>query len=521
MIETIVGVIALIIGGVSVFIYRNWVDQNTKKSAQVEAKKIVQRAKSESSRVEKDAKRRAKEFEQRAKRNAENEIAKQKDKLARTEKSFLDKKKSLDHKQKSFDDEIQIELKKVEDQKARVKIAETKVKSQEAQVIDLKSRLQGELEKIAGMSQSQAKEKLVTVMEEEAKADFSRKLISLEEEYKERSEKKANRIISLAVSRVAGDYAAERVITSVSLASEEMKGKVIGKEGRNIRAMEAVCGVDLIVDEVPDTVIISGFDPVRREVARRALIELLEDGRVHPGRIEEVVRKTKSRLLKELREDGEKAINELNLTGVHPEILKLVGSLKYRTSFSQNNYYHSIEVGNLAGMMAAELGGNVKVAKRAGLLHDIGKAIDHSVEGSHAVIGADFAKKYGEKEAVCHAIRSHHEDEMPNSMIAHLVQAADAISSARPGARKSTQANYIKRLEDLESIGNSFDGVLRTFAVQAGREVRIIVDSALVTDEQSVMLSKDIAKKIEREMNYPGQIKITVMRETRAVEHAR
>jgi ribonuclease Y len=310
-------------------------------------------------------------------------------------------------------------------------------------------------------------------------------------------------------------------VSVVALPSDELKGKIIGREGRNIRALEAACGVDLIVDDTPEAVVISAFDPVRREVARRALERLMEDGRVHPARIEEVIAKVKSELFKSIKEDGDKALFELGILNVNPEIVKLVGSLKYRTSYTQNNYTHSIEVGFLAGMMASELGADVKAARRAGLLHDIGKALDHSVEGSHAVIGAEFAKRHGEREPICHAIRSHHEDEKPNSVIAHLVQAADALSSARPGARRSMMESYIRRLEDLESIGNSFDGVIRTFALQAGREVRVIVEASKVTDEQSIMLSRDVARKIERELNYPGQIKVTVVRETRAIEHAR
>jgi ribonuclease Y len=346
-------------------------------------------------------------------------------------------------------------------------------------------------------------------------------VITVEEEAKAQAEQKAKRIIGMAISRFAGEYSAEKTISVIPLKDAELKGKIIGKEGRNIRAIEGLCGVDLILDETPEAVVISGFDPVRREVARRSLETLMVDGRIHPGRIEEVIDKTKKELFKSIKADGEKACMDLGLTGINAEIHKTLGSLKYRTSYAQNNYGHSIEVGMLAGLMAAEMGADVKAARRAGLFHDLGKAMDHSIEGSHAVIGADFAKRYGEPEMVCHAIRSHHEDEKPRTLLAYIVQAADALSSARPGARKSMMENYIQRLEDLESIANSFEGVERTFAIQAGREIRVIVDSSRVTDEQSVMLSRDIARKIEKEMKYPGQIKISVVRETRAVEHAR
>ena len=344
------------------------------------------------------------------------------------------------------------------EKEVRVREERTQKKVQELDVV--KSELQQKLETVSGFTKDQAKRELVDSLETEVKAEFSKSLSKIEEETKELSEEKAKRIISLAVSRFAGEYAAEKTTSMIPLPSEDMKGKVIGKEGRNIRAFEALCGVDLILDEIPDTVVISAFDPVRREVARRALELLFEDGRIHPAMIEQSINKVKKELFKSIRDDGEKACFELGITSVHKEILDLIGSLKYRTSYTQNNYTHSIEVGMFAGMMAAEMGEDVKAARRAGLLHDIGKALDHSIEGSHAVIGADFAKKYGEKESVCHAIRSHHEDEKPNSVLAHLVAAADALSSARPGARKSTQANYFKRLEDLETIGNSFD-VLR------------------------------------------------------------
>jgi len=328
----------------------------------------------------------------------------------------------------------------------------------------------------------------------------------------------------MAIARYASEVVSERTVVTIPLVGEEVKGKIIGREGRNIRALESACGVDVVVDETPDSVIISSFDPIRREVGRVAIKRLIEDGRVHPARIEEVVDKVKQDLLAELKEEGEKACFDLGVHGVHPEILGLIGSLKYRHTGTQNLLAHSTEVAFMAGTMAAEIGFDVKLARRAGLLHDIGRAIDHTVEGNHSQVGAEFAKKHGEKKDVCNAIFYHEPDSeslSTNSLLVQLVQAANNLSKNRPGARRSMMENYIHRLEDLESIGNSFDGVERTYAIQSGKEIRVIVDSSKVTDEQSNMLSRDIAKKIERELSYPGQIKVSVVRETRIVEHAR
>ncbi len=327
--------------------------------------------------------------------------------------------------------------------------------------------------------------------------------------------------MALAIQRYAGEYVAERTVSVVPLPSDEMKGRIIGREGRNIRALEAATGIDLIIDDTPEAVILSGFNPLRREVARLALEKLLADGRIHPGRIEEVVAKSEEEVEKSIKEAGEQAAFDLGVHGIHPEVLKLIGRLKYRTSYTQNVYLHSLEVAFLCGIMAAELGINVKQAKRAGLLHDLGKAVDHEVEGSHAVIGAELARKYGESPKIVHAIMAHHEDEKPNSVLAILVQAADALSGARPGARREMMETYVKRLEDLERIATSFGGVTNSFAIQAGREIRVMVASDQVTDETAVVMARDIAKKIEAEMTYPGQIKVNVIRETRAVEFAR
>jgi ribonuclease Y len=335
------------------------------------------------------------------------------------------------------------------------------------------------------------------------------------------ADRKAKNIIALAISRYAGDYVADKTVSMVPLPSDEMKGRIIGREGRNIRAIEAATGIDIIIDDTPEAVILSGFNPVRREVARLALLQLIADGRIHPGRIEEVVAKVTKDLEVEMREAGEQATFDVGAHGVHVELIKILGRLKYRTSYGQNVLQHSLEVAFLCGIMAAELGLDVTLAKRAGLLHDIGKAVDHEVEGSHAVIGRDLAKKYGEQEEIVYSIGAHHEDTPPQNVLDVLVQSADALSGARPGARKEMLQSYVKRLEDLEEIANAFDGVEKSYAIQAGRELRIIADSDNIADSEAILLSQDIAKSIEEKLTYPGQIRVTVIRETRAVEYAK
>ena len=514
-------VIGLVLGAGLLYAYKVMVDNQKKKSAEMEADKIINRAKSESQKIMKNADRKGKDFEIRAKKNAEKDIRRQKEEIQKQEEKLKDRNKQLEKEFRKKEEKFQsseVELKKREE---TIKAHESRMETLEREAREKITALADKLKNSANLSPEEAKEELKKSLEEDARAEVAKSIISIEEDAKQRAEQKAKRIIGMAISRYAGEFTTEKTVSIVPLPNEELKGKIIGREGRNIRAIESLCGVDLVIDDTPEAVVISGFDPVRREVAKRALEILMEDGRIHPGRIEEVVDKTKKGLFKYIKSEGEKACLELGLQGVHGEIHKTLGSLKFRTSYAQNNYTHSIEVGMLAGLMAAEVGVDVKAARRAGLFHDLGKAMDHSIEGSHAVIGADFAKRYGESEAVCHAIRAHHEDEKPRTMLSYLVMASDAISSARPGARKSIMENYVQRLEDLESVANSFDGVERTFAIQAGREIRVIVDSSRVTDEQSVMLSRDIARKIEKELKFPGQIKISVVRETRAVEHAR
>jgi ribonuclease Y len=452
-----------------------------------------------------------------AKAEIERETKEKKKDLQALEKRLQQKEENLDKKINLYD-QRDLDFGKREQAFAQ---KEQALGQREEKISQLIEEQRQQLEKISGMTAAEAKAVLMEAMENEAKLDAAKRIKAIEEETRETADKKSKEILSLAIQRYAGDYVAERTVSVVPLPSDEMKGRIIGREGRNIRALEAATGIDLIIDDTPEAVILSGFNPVRREVARIALEKLIADGRIHPGRIEDVVHKAEEEVEMTIKEAGEQAAFDLGVHGIHPEILKLIGRLKYRTSYSQNVYQHSLEVAFLCGVMAAELGINVKQAKRAGLLHDLGKAVDHEVEGSHAVIGAEIARKYGESPKIVHAIMAHHEDEKPNSVLAVLVQAADALSGARPGARREMLETYVKRLDDLERISTSFGGVTNAFAIQAGREIRIMVSSEEVSDERAVVLAKDIAKKIETEMTYPGQIKVHVIRETRAVEYAR
>ena len=372
------------------------------------------------------------------------------------------------------------------------------------------------LAEIAGLTAEEARERLLAEVEARTRHESARMIRQIETEARETADRKAKEILCNVIQRYAGDYVNEQTVTAVSLPSEDMKGRIIGREGRNIRALEAATGVDLIIDDTPETVILSAYSPLRRQVAKMALERLIQDGRIHPARIEDVVQKCEQELDAQVREVGEQATFDAGVHGIHPEIVRLLGQLRYRTSFTQNVLQHSLEVSALCGMMAAELGMDIKRAKRAGLLHDIGKAVDHEVEGSHAVIGADIAKKYGEGKDIIHAIAAHHEDQRPSTALAVLVQAADSISGARPGARKELLENYVKRLEDLENIANSFEGVSKAYAIQAGREIRVMVNPESVDDDATYLLCKDIADKIEKNLTYPGQIRVTVIRERRA-----
>ena len=481
------------------------------------ASKVIEDARREADTITKEVELKARDAAIAAKEEHEQEMREKKKDLQNLEKRLQQKEENLDKKVALFDQKELDILKKeqVISQKEQT-LAQREEEAKQA-VLAQKAKL----EAISGMSAAEAKKELMDAMESEAKHDVAKRIKVIEEEARETADKKAKEIMALAIQRYAGEYVAERTVSVVPLPSDEMKGRIIGREGRNIRALEAATGIDLIIDDTPEAMILSGFNPVRREVARLSLEKLIADGRIHPGRIEEVVAKATEEVELSIKEAGEQAAFDLGVHGIHPEVLKLIGRLKYRTSYTQNVYQHSLEVAFLCGIMAAELGINVKQAKRAGLLHDLGKAVDHEVEGSHAVIGAELARKYGESPKIVHAIMAHHEDEKPTTVLAVLVQAADALSGARPGARREMMETYVKRLEDLERIATSFTGVSSSFAIQAGREIRVMVSSEQVTDEQSLIMARDIAKKIEAEMTYPGQIKVNVIRETRAVEYAR
>jgi ribonuclease Y len=491
-----------------------------KNQAEVEAAKaeeILQNARKEAETILKDAALQAKDHMLQVKLDFEQETRDRKNELGQIEKRLLQKEDQLDRKHEALD------ARAAEFGKMEREIAERAKKLDAAlQEVEVrKAEVQAELERVAGLTSEQAKAQIVEQVANDARLEAARKIRLMDEEYKEEATQKARKMISLAVQRYAADYVAEHVVSAVPLPSEEMKGRIIGREGRNIRAFEAATGIDVIIDDTPEAVILSGFNPVRREIARISLSRLVQDGRIHPARIEETVEKVTKEVEDTIREAGEQALFDLGIHGVHAELVKLIGKLKYRTSYGQNIYSHSLEVAFLCGMIASELGLNAKVAKRAGLLHDIGKAVDHEVEGPHALIGADLARKYGESARIVHAIGAHHEDESPKDILPILVQAADALSGARPGARREMLANYIKRLEDLEAIAKSFAGVEKSYAIQAGREIRIIVDYQKIGDDAATLLARDIAKKIETDLSYPGQIRVTVIRETRAVEYAR
>ncbi len=518
LISMISGILLALFCGILIgFFIRKKFTESRVESIEALSKKIVEEAKKEAATVKKEAMLQAKDSLYQMKMEFEKETKERRQEILDQEKRILTKEQNLDRKIEGIE-KRESEFEKKERSLAQKEMETSDLKLKCEQLISEKKR---QLEYLAGISSQEAKEMLLQAMENEAKYEGAKTIRRLENEAKEIADKKAKEIISLAIKRYAGDYVAEKVVSYVNLPNEEMKGRIIGREGRNIRAIEAATGIDLIIDDTPEAVILSGFNPVRREVARLSLERLISDGRIHPARIEEVVKKVSQEMDVAIREAGETATFDVGVHGIHPEIVKLIGRLKYRSSYGQNVLQHSLEVAFLCGVMAAELGINIKQAKRAGLLHDIGKAVDHEVEGSHAIIGADLAKRYAESNRVIHSIAAHHEDIPLESILDVLVQAADTLSGARPGARKEMLETYVKRLEDLEKIAKSFDGIGKTYALQAGREIRIIVESEKVSDNDIYILSRDIAKKIEETLTYPGQIKVTVIREIRAVEYAK
>jgi len=509
------------IGGVGLYALLKLTGQKNILSAEKEAEKIIQRAKGQVTKIERDATQRAKDFEIRARKNVEADMRKEKQKIQNTENSLREREQKLDREIKRREEQLNQKSRELDEQVERMHVSEKRLGEMEEKAHQQISDLELRLQSVANMTPDQAKNELLNAMTEDARKDMAAKVAQIEEEAMQDANRKSRRILATAVARYASEVATERTVSSIPLSGEEMKGKIIGREGRNIRALEAACGVDLIIDETPETVIISSFDPVRREIARRALEKLMEDGRVHPARIEEVVEKVKSELFKSMSEEGEKVCFELGVHNVNPGIIKVLGGLKYRQGEGQNMLGYSVEVANLAGLIAQEIGSDEKLAKRAGLLHAIGRGLDHTFEGSYSQAGADFLKKNGEKDDVVHAVRAHADEVKPESTLAHIVQSAYNLTRSRPGARRQNLDTFVKRLADLESVANSFDGVARSYAIQSGKEIRVIVDSGKVTDDQANMLSRDIARKIERELNYSGQVKVAVVRETRIVEHAR
>ncbi len=508
---------AIVAGIIVGYILKQLFSAKKVESSESLAARIIEEAKKESETIKKEAVLQVKENLLKIKADFDRENKDRRNELDALEKRIRSKEENLD---KRIDSLAHKEA-NIDSRERAIAAKEAAADETNRQLEKVLEEQKEKLEKIAGISSEEAKNLLIQSMEADARRDAASTVRKIEEEAKMTADRKAREVIAYSIQRYAGDYVAEHTVSVVNLPSEEMKGRIIGREGRNIRAIEAATGIDLIVDDTPEAVVLSSFDPVRREVARISLERLIQDGRIHPGRIEEIVKKVRTEVEQVIRETGEKASFDVGVHDVHPEIINLLGSLKYRTSYSQNVLQHSIDVAYLTGIMAAELKMNIKEAKRAGLLHDIGKAIDHKIEGPHALIGADFAKRFGENPRIIQAIATHHDDGRNNTLLGVLVQAADTLSAARPGARREMLETYVKRLEELENIAHSFNGVDKCYAIQAGREIRILVENEKISDNDAVMLCNDIIKKIESELTYPGQIKVTVIRETRVSSYAK
>ena len=500
------GVAGFILGGIN----RKRVAESAIGSATKEAKRIVNEAISQAETKKKEAILEAKDEIHKQRAELEKELRERRAEVQRQEHRLVQKEETIDKKSENLE-------KKEEALEAKIKGAEDRL----IEIDSIKRSRFEMLERISGYTKEQAKDYLLKSLEDALTHEKALKIMEFEQRTKDDSDIMAREVISTAIQRCAADHAAEATVSVVALPNDEMKGRIIGREGRNIRTLETITGVDLIIDDTPEAITISSFDPVRREVARVTLEKLILDGRIHPARIEELFEKSKKEVEQTIKQTGERTIVDAGVSNINPEIVKLLGKLKYRTSYGQNVLNHSLEVSFIAGLMAAEIGADVKLAKRAGLLHDIGKALDHEIDGSHVELGVEYAKRFKENEAVVHAIQAHHGDVEAKTIVACLVQAADAISAARPGARRENVQNYIKRLEKLEEIATSFEGVERSYAIQAGREVRIMVKPEVISDDMMVLVARDIVKKIEEELEYPGQIKVHIIRENRAIEYAK
>ncbi|MDY3929227.1 MAG: ribonuclease Y [Clostridia bacterium] len=490
--------------------YRKNVTEKAFGSAEEKAAAIIEDAKKEAKAKKREILLEGKEAAQKIKTEAEAEIKERRREITVQERRINQKEENLDKKTDALekkDNTLTQKLKRLEEK--------------EEEVSEIKRKQLDSLEKISGMTREEAKAAIISDIENQTRHEAAVMVKEIEQQAKENADKNAKNIVAMAIQKVAADHVAETTVSVVSLPNDEMKGRIIGREGRNIRTLETMTGVDLIIDDTPEAVILSSFDPIRREVARIALEKLIGDGRIHPARIEETVLKAQKEVEATIKQEGESASFETGVHGLHPELIKLLGKLKYRTSYGQNVLQHSVEVAHLAGVMAGELGADITLARRAGLLHDIGKAVDHEIEGSHVTIGADIAKKYRENKEVVHAIMAHHGDVDAETLIAQVVQAADAISAARPGARRENLETYIKRLQKLEEIANDYEGVEKSFAIQAGREIRIMIKPEVVNDDAMILVAKDIVKRIEAELEYPGQIKVSLIRETRCVDYAK
>ncbi|MFW0966688.1 MAG: ribonuclease Y [Thermacetogeniaceae bacterium] len=503
-------VIALLLGVLFGYLLRKYLAEAKITSAEEAAKRILEEAEKETEARKREAILEAKEQIHIMRTEADRENRERRNEIQRLERRYLQKEESLDRKMESLEKKEEALAKK-----------EQELSNKNRQLDELLQNQTAELERISGLTTEEARTMILDNVREEVKRETAQIIKEEEARAKEEAEKKAREIVALAIQKGAVDIVAETTVSVVPLPNDEMKGRIIGREGRNIRALETLTGVDLIIDDTPEAVILSGFDPIRRETARIALEKLINDGRIHPARIEEMVEKAQKEIEQQIREEGEQAAFEAGVPNLHPELIKLLGRLKFRTSYGQNVLKHSLEVAYLAGTMAAELGADAELAKRAGLLHDIGKALDHEIEGPHVTIGADIARKYKENPEVIHCIMAHHGDQEAETVEAVLVQAADAISAARPGARRETLETYLKRLEKLEEIADSFEGIEKSYAIQAGREIRIMVKPDVIDDIQAAHLSREIGKKIEEKLEYPGQIKVIVIRETRHVEYAK